>query len=211
MATLVDKYFSAADLEQIKQAVEAAELKTSGEIVVQLAAHSKHWLVDRWLFASLLAIVGSLVSLFFTRENNWGTYYNFTQAILWGVVGFFLGYFGIFAWLKRLSARYKAVWKNALRHFNRLQPTRGHTGVLIFVSLEEDEAAVIVDKAIAEKLDPNYWQHPHALIEKAMKQGRHAEGIAEAIAEIGTQLSQFFPRQDDDINELPDGPGIVDS
>jgi putative membrane protein len=75
--------------------------------------------------------------------------------------------------------------------------------------VDENEAAIIADKGIAAKLDQNYWQLPHSMIEKAMHKGRHAEGIIEAIQEIATQLAQFFPRQANDINELPDGPEIV--
>lgn len=209
MASLIDKCFSEGDLKQITETVKAAELKTSGEITIMIAPRSRQWFVDRWLFSAALAIIFSLVSLYFTRESNWGTYYNFTQAAFWGAVGFLIGFFGINLWLKRLSARRRAVWKTALRHFGKLQPTRGHTGVLIFVSLDEDQAAVIADKGIAEKLDPAYWQLPHSLIEKAMQKGRHAEGIIEAIQEIATQLAQFFPREADDINELSDGPEIV--
>jgi putative membrane protein len=209
MATLVDKYFSEADLNQITEAVKAAELKTSGEIVVRLTPHSKHWLVDRWIFASLLGIVFAVVSLFVTAQSNWGTYYNYSQAVLWGIVGFLIGFWGIYAFLRRPSARHSAVWKNALRHFAGLRPTRGHTGVLIFMSMEEEDAAVVADKAIAGKLDPGYWQHPHSLIEKAMKEDRHAEGIIQAIGEIADQMSQYFPREADDINELPDRPEIV--
>ena len=73
MATLVDKYFSEGDLKQITEAVKAAELKTSGEIAIMIAPHSRHWLVDRWLFSAALGIVFSLVSLYLTRESNWGT------------------------------------------------------------------------------------------------------------------------------------------
>lgn len=209
MASSVDKCFSEGDLKQITEAVRAAELKTSGEIVVQLTSSSKHWLLDRWLFSALLAILFLFAALLITRESNWGTYYNFTQAALWGVIGFLIGFFGVNLWFNRLAARHKAVWKNALGHFAKLRPTRGHTGVLIFISVDENEAAVIADKSIAEKLDSSYWQLPHGMIEKAMKQGRHAEGIIEAIQEIANQLSQFFPREADDINELPDGPEIV--
>jgi putative membrane protein len=210
MATSVDKCFSEGDLKQITEAIKAAELKTSGEIAIMIAPHSRHWFVDRWLFSAALAIVFSVVSLYFTSESNWGTYYNFTQSAFWGIIGFLIGYFGINLWLKRLSARHKAVWKTALKHFAKLQPTRGHTGVLIFISVDENEAAIVADKAIAEKLDQNYWQLPHGMIEKAIQKGHHAEGIIEAIQEIATQLAQFFPREADDINELADGPEIVD-
>ena len=34
--------------------------------------------------------------------------------------------------------------------------------------------------------------------------GRVADGLVEAIAKVGTVLAAHFPRQADDINELPD-------
>lgn len=210
MATLVDKYFSEADLGAIKDAVGRAEKATSGEIAITLTPHCRHWSTDRWLLASGLSIVAIVAALLLTRDADWGAYYNFTQAALWGIIGFALGYFAISPLLKLPSRRRSVVWKAALKRFSDLRPTRGHTGVLIFVSLEEGGAAIVADKAIAEKLPADYWQQPHAMIEEAMKQGRHAEGIIKAIGEIGSQMTAHFPIQPLDINELPDEPEIID-
>jgi putative membrane protein len=92
--------------------------------------------------------------------------------------------------------------------FHQITPTKGQTGVLIFVSLEEGQAAIVADKGIASKVPPDYWHAPHALIAKGIKENRHAEGIIEAVNVIAVELAKHFPRQSDDINELPDRPRI---
>jgi putative membrane protein len=209
MPTSVDRCFSEGDLLQIAEAVRSAETRTSGELVVQLAPRSRSWLLDRWLWAAALAIVSAVAALYLTRQNDWGISYSFTEAGFWGLVGFLAGFYGVHLWVGRPAARHRAVWRRALRSFAQLRPTRGNTAVLIFVSVDEASAAVVADRGIAGKLDAEYWQLPHGMIERAMRQGRHAEGIIEAIREIGDRLAQHYPPAAGDTNELPDAPEIV--
>ncbi|MEW6050520.1 MAG: hypothetical protein AB1644_05600 [Candidatus Zixiibacteriota bacterium] len=210
MPTLVDKYFSEADLDAIQQAVTAAEKKSSGELAIKLAPQSRSWLLERVVVSSLAAVVCLVVSLYLTKESNWGTYLNFTQGALWSIIGFLAGYFGLGKLLKSESRRRRAVWNNALHLFYKLKPTRGHTGVLILVSLEEEQAAVIADVAIATKVPKDYWDEPHAMIMEGIRAGRHAEGMVQAVTAIGNELARFFPHHDDDRNELPDRPQIIE-
>jgi putative membrane protein len=209
-ATLVDRCFSEADKDAITQAVKMAESGSSGEIAVELASHTKHWMEERLWYSFAVALVFALVSLYVTRENDWGVFYNFTQAAIWGLVGFALAFFILGSWLKRQSRRRAVVWRYALRRFSKLRPTRGQTGVLILVSLDEEQAAIVADKGIASKLPREHWNTPHALIMEGMKKGEHAEGIIRAIESIGEELSRHFPRPPDDTNELPDRPTVVD-
>jgi uncharacterized membrane protein len=130
--------------------------------------------------------------------------------VLWGAIGFVVAFFGWGKFLKRTERRRRAVWNHALARFHKLTPTRGNTGVLIFVSLDEGLAAIVADKGIAEKVPSDYWHKPQAIITEAMSKGRHAEGIIQAIELIAVELANFFPREKDDINELPDGPQIVE-
>ena len=88
-------------------------------------------------------------------------------------------------------------------------PTKGNTGVLILVSLEEGQAAIVADKKIADKLPPDYWDVPHGMIMEGIGRSAHAEGVIAAVAEIGKRLAEFFPREDDDVNEIPDRPEII--
>lgn len=209
MATLIDKYFSSFDLEAIEAATRKAESCTGGEIAVEITARSRNWHLERLIHALVVAVVCALAALFITRENNWGVYYNFTQVSLWGVIGLVVAYFGWGQFLKRRIRRQKLVWLHSLDHFARLTPVSNLAGVLIFVSLEEDEAAIVADKGIASKVAPDYWQPLHATLVDALKQGKHAEGIIRTIETVGAEMAKHFPREDGDINELPDKPTIV--
>lgn len=209
MADLVNRCFSEPDFEAIKNAVADCELRTSGEIVIRLSSRSHNWLLDRLVAASIVSVLAMAVSLWFTREHNWGVYYDFTQATLWAVVGFAAGFFGIGGFLCTPARRRRVVWERALKLFSALTPTRDSTGVLIFVSLAEKSAVIVADKQIASKVDAAYWDHPQSIIQKSIIENRHSEGIISAVREIGAKLSEHFPRRADDINEQPDRPEIV--
>ncbi len=208
MPKLVDKYFSAIDLKAIESAVKQAESRTSGEIAVTIVQRSHHWFWERIGASSVAALVAMTIALWLSHSDEWGTYYNFSQAILWGLVGFVLLYL-IYPLLFMSAERKRLmVWNHALEHFAKLAPTTGQTGVLVFVSLEEPNASVIADKAIAEKLPQEYWHTPQGMIMAGLKAHKHAEGIIAAVDLIGAELARNFPRQSDDRNELPDSVNI---
>jgi putative membrane protein len=208
MASVVDKYFSSADFDAIEAAVKKAESTTSSELAIELSSHSKHWGTEKLIHALVFTLICMCAALIFTRQVNWGVYYDVTQAILWGAIGFVIAYFGWGRYLTRTERRRKAVWNRALQLFHQITPTKGQTGVLIFVSLEEGQAAIVADKGIASKVPSDYWHTPHGMIVKGIRENRHAEGIIEAIEMIAVELAAHFPRQSDDINELPDRPRI---
>nr|AOR51113.1 membrane protein [uncultured bacterium pAW1] len=209
MASLIDKYFSAYDLEALTKAITAAESKTSGELAVQIAPASKNWLFERLTIATVLSIVAFLISLWFTRDTNWGNFFNFTQATLYAMIAFVVGYFGTLFLLQNRERKRKLVWNRAVAQFAQLTPTTGQTGVLVLLSLEEHQAAVVADQAIAQKVAPDYWQKPVGLIVEGMKSSRHCEGLIAAVTEIGTTLAAHFPRSGDDVNEFPDAPTLL--
>lgn len=210
MATLVEKYFSEIDLDAIKTAIGKVEKTTSGELVVELTSHSKFWGKERLIHALVFALICAVASLFLTRDVNWGVYYDTTQIILWGAIGFVVAFFGWGLFLKRKERRRKVVWNQTLTRFHSLTATRGGTGVLIYMSLEEELAAIAADKGIASKLPDEYWHKPQATLVKAMHEGRHAEGLIETIEMIGVELAEHFPAGPDNINEIPNDPKIVD-
>ena len=210
MASLIDKYFSEADFDAIEATVKKAEMSTCGEIAIELASYSKHWKKERLIHSLVFTLFCMVTALYFTREVDWGTYYNTTQAILWGAIGFAVAYWGWGQFLRRRGRRRRIVWNRSVELFHQLKPVRGLTGVLIFVSLEEDEVAVVADKGIASKVPADYWLAPHATIVNAMKDGKHAEGIVQAIETIAVELARHFPRESDDVNELSDRPKRID-
>ncbi len=209
MKNLVNRCFSDNDFEAIKNVVAEAESRTSGEIVIRVCTQSHQWFAERMLVACFLSLLAIAVSLTVTRQANWGTYYDFSQATLWGIVGFLVGYVGVAPLVRTRSRRQGFVWQHALEIFSKLPSTKGGTGVLILVSLTEAEAAIVADKGIAEKLPDHYWDHPHALLVASIKDDRHSEGLIAAVREIGSKLAEHFPRLHDDTNELSDRPEVI--
>nr|MBN2278555.1 hypothetical protein [candidate division Zixibacteria bacterium] len=210
MATLVDKYFSQADFDVIEAAVIKAESSTSGEIAVELASHSRNWEMERIIHALVFTLICMAVALYLTRENNWGIYYNSTQTILWGGIGFLVAYFGWGRFLRRVGRRRRIVWNRALSRFGKLIPIRGLAGILIFVSLDENQAALVADKGIASKASPDFWHQQQAILVRAMSQGKHSEGIIQTIESIAVELARHFPGKSEDLNQLPDRPEDID-
>ncbi|MDM7974219.1 MAG: hypothetical protein QUT27_14345 [candidate division Zixibacteria bacterium] len=74
MASLVEKYFSAADFAAIEAAVRQAESATSGEIAVELASRSRNWSGERLLCALAVTFVCMVAALLATRRVDWGVY-----------------------------------------------------------------------------------------------------------------------------------------
>lgn len=82
--------------------------------------------------------------------------------------------------------------------------THGRTGVLVYLSLDEHRAEIVADRAINAQVAPEVWGEAMAALIDRVRAGQAAEGLAEAVRRIGLILAAHFPREADDINELPD-------
>jgi uncharacterized membrane protein len=96
------------------------------------------------------------------------------------------------------------VIKRATRTFNRLHlyTTKRRNAVLIFVAYEARKLAILGDTAINEAVPKGYWDDEVEALTRFLKAGRPVDGLCEVIAHIGERLSQFFPGERDDENEL---------
>lgn len=94
--------------------------------------------------------------------------------------------------------------KAAQRVFNRLkmQQTAERNGVLIYIATMSRKVAIIGDKGIHEKLGEVFWNNEVKNLIQQFKQDKKAEGLADAINNCGLMLGRYFPRKDDDRNEL---------
>lgn len=207
---LTERYFPKQSRQAICTAVERAESTTSGEIVPALAERSHWWLFERLLYAFAFAFVAALIGWYVSAAHRWGATGTTGSAIIGFVIGLLAGYF-IWYWavLNRPSRQHKFVERMARKYFATLPPTRDHTTLLIYLSLSEQVVFILPDVSIDRRIKLSYWMQPVQVIARAMKQGKHAQGMCEAIGMIGQELAKHFPRQADDINELPDGPEIV--
>ena len=94
----------------------------------------------------------------------------------------------------------------AERTFERLGMTKTalRNGVLLFIATEERRFVILGDKGIDEKVPPGFWDEIAAKLTMRFSKGEFTDGIVDAIAAAGTQLREYFPRAEGDVNELAD-------
>lgn len=213
-----------ADHKIVSDAVAAAELHSAGEIVTIVTPRSDAY-HDVALIWSAVAALLALTTLEIAPETVlalaervlglWGFEWTpraiiglaLTVAALTSAVMYLLMRFtALGLWLTPRFVRNARVRARALTCFRvgAESRTSGRTGVLIYVSLDEHHAEIIADAAIASKVAPETWGHAMKAMLDPLRAGNTAQGIAAAVAEVGTVLAQHFPRSEDDANELPD-------
>lgn len=86
----------------------------------------------------------------------------------------------------------------------KMHKTALRNGVLIYLALEDKKLAIIGDVGINTKVPTDFWDGIKNRMVEKFRIGNVCEGICDAISEAGIQLKQYFPCQQDDINELSD-------
>ena len=96
------------------------------------------------------------------------------------------------------------VMKRATKTFNRLHlyTTRRRNAVLIFVAYEDRKFAILGDTGINDVVPDGFWDAEVEELGRFLKAGRQVDGLCEVISHIGERLSQYFPGERDDENEL---------
>jgi uncharacterized membrane protein len=98
------------------------------------------------------------------------------------------------------------VFEAAKAAFNALgmKATRARNGVLIYLSVDDHRFAIVGDEGIDRVVPEGFWDEIKDGMQERFSNQRFAEGIAEAVAQIGDQLHAFFPFDSGDQNELSD-------
>jgi putative membrane protein len=199
-----DNFFSPDEQERIRRAIVEAESKTAGEIVPMVVTASA-----RYTEVELLGVIGGLL-LGMVAEFFWSDPWGSAYVNLWPVVGAFVGFFlcrltAVKRFITPKSRIAEAVHSLALAEFTEqgLHCTRDHTGILILVSLLEHRVEVLADRGINEKVEPKAWQEIVNILTQGLKSNRACDAFCAAVERCGAILSEHFPRQADDINELP--------
>lgn len=212
--------------EKIQQSVKKAESKTSGEIAVCVTAESSDYSVWEFIAAFICSALCFGVAVpFASKIDRW------LQSVLWVNQSWYLPVFYgllifasflIFYWLFNFPAfdrmiipvnyRNKKVSKKAFSAFAEtgVYCTERHNGILIFVSYLEHQVRIVADKGISEKISDDMWQLIADSLVEELKKGNGVAGFCDAIEKCGDLLSEHYPIQKDDVNELPDGLLILE-
>ncbi|MBX6323649.1 MAG: TPM domain-containing protein [Rhodospirillaceae bacterium] len=191
--------------DRIAAAIAAAESRTSGEIVVVVAQASHRYLFEPTLIAAVAALILPAVLWLPGFVRDVATVYAAQLAT-------FLVLLGLLLWpsaarcLVSRSVQREHAERFAEEQFRALglDRTREGTGIMIFLSLAERYVRVLADHGIAARVAPQTWTGIVESLTGAIRAGRMADGLAEAVEACGAVLAEHFPRAADDRNELPD-------
>lgn len=215
--------FSAQDHQRISAAIKAAEVRTSGEIVVIVSSQPQRYPATSLSLAALLALALPFTAVVFGWSPaallpDWGTVTAqdlerrslevliVIQAVTFAAV-LALGWFTPLGRLLTPSGlRRDRVHRTALSQFRArgLDSTAGRTGVLLYVDAPDHIAEVVADSAVFGTVSAEHWADTIEALTSGIKAGRAADGLVAAIELAGSVLAAHFPPCADDANELPD-------
>ncbi|MDP9137616.1 MAG: TPM domain-containing protein [Pseudomonadota bacterium] len=195
---------SAGEQSLVKAAIETAERKTAGEIIVVVTPSCDDYLPVPVLWAALAALLVPLPISWLTSLSAANLY--LLQLGLFAALSLVLSIRAIRLAITPGSLKRKHAHRTAVEQFlaRELHTTRSRTGVLIFVALAERYCEVIADKGIAEKIEQRFWNELVAAMTARIGSGKLGEGLAEAVDRCGDILAQHVPPSAGDRNELPD-------
>ncbi|MBC7793221.1 MAG: TPM domain-containing protein [Clostridia bacterium] len=197
--------FSDADKQRIEAAVRAAELQSTGEIVVAHVRQSARYGSERLALAFVIAMLTSLlIAVFYPAVVS--LYVLAAQLVSFGLTWALLGVPVFGRMLLRPTQFDDAVRARAAQFFSEhgVHATRDRTGVLILLSELEHRVVILGDSGINAKLGVNAWGDYVRVMTEAVRKGEAGQGVVTVIAALSETLARHFPRRADDVNELPD-------
>jgi uncharacterized membrane protein len=85
-----------------------------------------------------------------------------------------------------------------------MHQTELKNGVLFYFAVKDRKFAVLGDQGINERVPDDFWNHIRDLMRTHFVKEEFAEGLCRGIEQAGQQLKTYFPRQENDTNELSD-------
>lgn len=83
-----------------------------------------------------------------------------------------------------------------------MRETAERNGVLIYLSFKPHHLAIIGDKGIHEKVGQVFWQLIYDAMKEQCQQKNYTQAICDGIKQVEIQLSTYFPKHSNDVNEL---------
>jgi putative membrane protein len=199
--------FSADDKARITAAIHAAEKNTSGEFVAVVARASDHYVLLPLLWSAILALLFPGACRLGGLPMSWVHLYQIQLLIFIGLAILLLSAPGLH--LKLIPQHVKHAHASRLAqaqfYLQGVQLTAHHSGVLFFVSLAERYVEIVADKGIHERLGEEHWRGIIDRFVAQVRQGRVVDGFVDAIGACGAAMSEHYPPDPNETNQLSDG------
>ncbi|KFC62918.1 hypothetical protein FG93_06020 [Bosea sp. LC85] len=191
------------DQEAIADAVRQAESLTSGEIVVVIDRAASSYRTVPLVMALVLSLFVPWPLLMLTATSAPRIF--LIQLICAAILMVTLLWYGrggrfVPGFIKRRRAHDVALREFTARGLSR---TRGRTGILLYIALQERYAEIVADSAIDETIDQAVWRGIIEPLLVAAKEDRLREGLIDAVGAVGSVLARHAPPAADDVDELP--------
>lgn len=89
-------------------------------------------------------------------------------------------------------------------HELKMDNTRLQNGVLIYVAVDSHKFVILGDKGINREVGEKFWEEVRDAMQYRFRESEFTQGLIEGITLAAEKLAEYFPWQEDDINELPD-------
>ena len=203
----IHRYISDKDIQKISEAVQKAEEKTDGEIVPIIVRRSStvgHVPLTLTLLILLLLVVVELPYSDLLWIRPWVYAWPFLVIVIY-YASFFIGRL---PWIQKVLVperdEVEQVHQRAHLEFftNKVNKTKHHTGILIFVSVMEKKAVILADEGISKKLPNETWDKVLKNLGDQLGKGNWGFGFVEAIEACGHHLKTHFPASSHGENQL---------
>lgn len=93
---------------------------------------------------------------------------------------------------------------SAIFNFLHLNKTKTKKWLLFYLSLEDHKFAIIGDTETNEMVPDIFWKHVKNHMQTKINEGNLTACLREGITMAANHLKNFIPKENDDVNELPD-------
>lgn len=198
-------FLTDASRKALADAVHAVEGRSSAELIVAVRPRSAAYL-HAALLAGIFAGYATLAVLLFSSWE-FGLAWFLVDPVVAGALAVLaaLRIPALTRLLTRRAARRERVQAAARSTFleKRMHRTTGRTGILLYISLLEREAAVVVDLGVEALAETEVWRKAVASIEEVVRHGGGGGEVAERIRGLGEILAPALERSHADVDELP--------
>jgi putative membrane protein len=197
-------FLTDATKKALTGAVEAVESASSAELVISVRPSSGYFF-HADLLAGLAAGFIILVVLLYSPWPFGLAWFIVDPLIAAALTALFSSRSPALRRLLTPSAVRRRQVKMAARSMfveKRIHRTVGRTGILLYVSLLEREAAVVADLGVEPAVKTEGWQQAVARIEEAVRRGEDGAAVARHVEALASILAPVLVRSADDVDEL---------